>query len=117
VANVAQGTSAAWNNVVLGEIVSISLDGITADSVDVTPRTQTSRVKAFSPGDVDYGTVSMTLRGTAAMSSTNVGVTGTLAILSPGAQWVFLKAMFERLGWSATVGDLQTYSVTFKVGA
>ena len=115
-ANVAQGTSAAWNNVPLGEVVSITLDGITADTVDVTSRTQPQRIKAFSVADIDYGTMSMTLRGTAAMSSTNVGVTGTLAIASPNTIWFFTKAIFERLGWSASVGDLQTYSVTFKVG-
>jgi hypothetical protein len=116
VASVAQGTSAVWNGVSLGEVVSITLEGVSAESVDVTPRTSATRYKSFSAADVDLGAMSMTLRGTAAMSVTNVGVTGSLAIAAPNAVWFFTRTMLERLGWSATVGDLQTYSVTFKLG-
>lgn len=116
-ANVSQGTTVTWAGVNLGEVVSLSVDGLQADSVEVTPRTQLSRVKAYSVADVDYGTVSVTCRGSAAMSSTNVGLTGTLSIGGPGVSFSFSKAIFEKLGWSAAVGDLQTYSVTFKLGS
>lgn len=116
-ANVSQGTTVTWAGVALGEVVSVSVDGMQADSVAVTPRTQLARTKVYSPSDVDLGTVSVTCRGTAAMSSTSVGLTGTLSIGAPGMSLSFGKAIFEKLGWSASVGELQTYSVTFKVGA
>lgn len=116
-ANVAQGITVTWNGVTLGEVVSISVDGIAADTVEVTPRTQTARVKAYSSADVDYGSVSCTVRGTAAMSSTNVRLTGSLSITGPGVAWSFSPAIMQSLGWSAAVGDMQAYSVTFKLGA
>lgn len=116
-ANVAQGITVTWNSVALGEAVSVNVDGLTADVVEVTDRNSTSRIKSYSAADVDYGTISCTVRGTAAMSSTNVGLTGSLSISGPGAGWSFSKAILQTLGWSAAVGELQTYSVTFKVGA
>lgn len=116
-ANVSQGTTATWGSVTLGEVVSVSVDGVSADTVEVTPRTQASRHKAFSPADVDLGSVSVTCRGSAGMSTTNVGLTNTLSISGPGVSFSFTKAIYERLGWSASVGELQTYSVTFKVGS
>lgn len=116
-ANVAQGITVTWNGVTLGEVVSVSVDGLSADVVEVTDRTQASRVKAFSAADVDYGSVSCTVRGTAGMSSANVTLTGSLSISGPGVAWSFSKATMQSLGWSAAVGDMQTYTVTFKLGA
>ena len=116
-ANVSQGTTVTWAGVSLGEVVSVTVDGVQADTVEVTSRTQASRVKSYSVADLDYGSVSVTCRGTAAMVAANVGLTGSLSISGPGLSFSFSKAIFERLGWAATVGDLQTYSVTFKVGS
>lgn len=116
-AHVAQGTTVTWAGVTLGEVVSVSVDGIVANTVDVTPRTQLTRGVVYSVADIDSGTVSVTLRGTAAMSMTCVGLTGALSIGGPGASWSASNAIFEKLGWSATVGELQAYNVTFKVGA
>ena len=115
-ANVAQGTTATWGSVTLGELVTLSVDGIAADTVEITPRTATARVKVYSVADVDLGTVTITARGPAGMSSTNAGLTAALSIGGPGVAWSFSKAIFERIGWSASVGELQTYNVTFKVG-
>lgn len=115
-ANVSQGTTVTWKNVSLGEVVSVSTDGIQSDSVEVTPRNQQTRGKRFSPADFDYGTVSVTCRGTAAMAATNVGLTGALSIAGPGISFSFPRTIFEKLGWSASVGELQVFSVTFKVG-
>jgi len=117
VAYVAQGTTIQWNAVALGEVLSVSVDGISADSVEVTPRTSAARQKVFSRGDVDYGTVTVTARGPAGMSSTSVGLTAALSIEGPGFSMSFPWALFQSLGWQASVGELQTYSVTFKVGA
>jgi hypothetical protein len=117
VANVAQGATITWGSVALGEVVSVSVDGIAADTVEVTPRTSTYRAKAFSAADVDLGTVTVTARGAAGMSNTSVGLTAALSISGPGVSFFFYKAIFESLAWSASVGELQTYSVTFKVGA
>lgn len=116
-ANVAQGITASWSGVTLGELVSVSVDGVSAETVELTPRTQTTRDVVYSVADVDNGTVSVTLRGTAGMSVTSVGLTGALSIGGPGASWSAAKAIFEKLGWSATVGELQTFNVTFKLGA
>jgi len=117
VANVSQGFAVAWHGVTLGEVVSVSVDGITAETVDVTPRSQAARFKKYSPADGDYGSVSLALRGTACMSYTNVGLTGSLSISGPGVSFSFGTAVFEKLGWSGSVGELQTFSVTFKIGA
>jgi len=115
VANVSQGTTATWGTVTLGEVVSVSVDGVSADTVEVTPRTSTSRFKTYSASDVDLGTVNVTLRGAAGMVATNVGLTAALSITGPNVSWVFAAAVFEKLGWQASVGELQTYSVTFKL--
>lgn len=119
-ANVSQGTTVTFAGTTLGELVSVNVDGIVAEVVDVTPRTATgtlTRHKMFSPADVDLGSVSITCRGTAGMTSGNVGLTGALSIAGPGVSFSFTKAIYERLGWSASVGELQLFSVTFKVGA
>lgn len=113
----AQGITVMWGGTALGEVVDVSVDGLTADTIEVTPRTHTGRNKIYSVADTDVGTVSVTLRATAAMSTTNVGLTATLSISGTGVSWSFSGAILETLGWSASVGELQQYRVTFKVGA
>jgi hypothetical protein len=117
VASNSQGITVTWGGVTLGEVVNVSVDGLTADTVEVTPRSHTGRNKIYSVADTDVGTVSVTLRGAASMSTTNVGLTATLSISGPGVSWSFTGAIFETLGWSASVGELQQYRATFKVGA
>jgi len=117
VANVSQGLAVTWGSVTLGEVVSVSVDGITAETVDVTPRNQAVRFKKYGRADGDYGTVTMTVRGTNGMSLSNVGLTANLSISGPGVSWTFNGALFEKLAWSAGVGELQSHSVTFKIGA
>ena len=116
-ANVSQGITVTWGEAALGELVSLSVDGVSADAIEITPRTTTSRLKQFSVGDIDQGTVSATLRGAAAMTATNVGLTAALSIGGPGVSWSFPVALFQTLGWTAAVGEMQTYAVTFKIGA
>lgn len=116
-ANASQGITVTWGAATLGEVVSVSVDGVSADTVEVTPRTTTARAKVFSASDTDLGTVSVTARGTAAMSSTSVGLTAALSISGPGVSFSFGKALFQNLAWSATVGELQTFTATFKLGA
>jgi hypothetical protein len=111
----AQGLVVTWGTATLGELVSVTVDGLAADTVEVTPRSQSSRFKAFRPADVDRGTVSLTLRGTAAMSAANVGLTANLSITGASVSWSFPAAVFETLGWAAQVGELQVYNVKFKV--
>ena len=114
-ANVSQGTTVTWNGVALGEVVSVSVDGVSTDTVETTSRTSTSRYKVFRRSDIDLGSVQVTVRGTQAMTVTNVGLTAALSISGPGASWSFNEAMFENLSWQASVGELQQYSVTFKL--
>jgi hypothetical protein len=113
---VSQGTTCTWGAVTLGEVTTVSVDGISADTVETTDRLSLSRIKSFRVADVDYGTVSLTLRGTAGMAATNVGVTATLTITGPGVSWSFSPAMYQGMGWSAGVGELQAYNLTFKLG-
>lgn len=113
---VSQGTTVTWGGATLGEIVSVSVSGISADVVDVTPRTSTARAKVFSPADGDPGSVSVRARATAAMSSTNVGLTAALSIGGAGVSWSDAHAIFQTLEWSASTGELQEFTATFKLG-
>lgn len=112
---VSQGTTITWGATALGEVVSLSVDGTTVDTVEVTPRQSLTGYKTFSPTDADYGTITVTARGAALMSVGNVGLTAALSIGGPGVSFSFPKAIFQSLGWQASVGELQSYSVTFKV--
>lgn len=116
-ANVSQGFTVTWGTAQLGEVVSINVEGPAADIVEVTPKTLSDRNKRFRSADTDYGSVSLTLRGTAAMSATNVGLTAALSITGPGASFSYGEAIFESLGWAASVGELQAWTVKFKIGA
>lgn len=116
-ANNSQGTVVTFAGSNLGELVSVSVDGVQADTVELTSRTQASRVKSYSPADIDHGTVSVTCRGTTLMSTASVGLTGSLSITGTGISFSFTKAIYERLAWSASVGELQVFTVTFKVGS
>jgi hypothetical protein len=115
VAAVAQGTTVTWAGVALGELLSVSVDGIASDIIEITPRTSLVRSKVYRPGDIDLGSISATCRGTAAATTTCVGQTGTLTISGPSVSWSASVAIYERLAWKATVGELQEYSITFKV--
>lgn len=114
---VSQGTTVTWGSTALGELVTVSVDGVQADTLEVTPRSRTARDKSFLSGDRDSGTVSITCRGTAGMLVANVGLTAALSIGGAGVSWSFPVAIFQSLGWSASVGELQAFTVTFKLGA
>jgi hypothetical protein len=103
-----------------GEVVSISIDGIQADSVEITPRTSTSRKKLFRPSDTDDGTASVVMRVQNSMTDAYVGTTTLLEIYdiaSPFQTYWNGVAIIQSLAWRASVGELQEYSVTFKLGA
>jgi len=117
VARVSQGITVTWAGVRLGEVISVGVDGVSADTVEVTPRDQALRVKAYSAADKDYGTISVTCRGNDSMQLELVGLTGTLSVIGPGVSWKADVAFFQNLGWSAQVGELQTYTATFKVSS
>ena len=112
-ANNSQGTSVVWSGVTLGEVVSVSVDGVSADTVEVTSRTYTGRDKRYRTADVSYGTVTVRCRGTTGMSLANVGVTGTLAVVGTGVSFTSTNAIFSSLAWSASVGELQEFTVVF----
>lgn len=116
-AKVSQGTTVTWNGVTFGEVVSVSVDGVQADTLEITPRNATDKIKWFYAGDRDNGTVSVTCRATANVQIAQVGSTAALAIGSPGVSWSFPYAIYQGIGWSASVGELQTFTVTFKLGA
>ena len=114
-ANNSQGTSVVWSSVALGEVVSVSVDGVSADTIELTSRTNTGRQKLYRKADVDYGTVTVRCRGTTAMSTSNVGVAGALAITGTGFSFTSGAAIFKSLAWSASVGSLQEFTATFQL--
>ena len=113
---VSQGTTVTWGGATLGEVQDVSVSGISADVLEVTPRTSTSRAKVFSASDADPGSVTVRARATAAMSSTNVGLTAALSIGGAGVSWSDAHAIFQNLEWSASTGELQEFTATFKLG-
>ena len=114
-AQISQGTTVTWKAVVFKEVVSVSVDGAQANTVEITPRTAL-RSTRYSVADIDSGSVTVVARGTTNMQMTNVGTTALLSISSPGVSWIFATAIFEKLNWQASTGELQTFSVTFKLG-
>lgn len=115
-ATVSQGTTVTWGGFALGEVVSVSVDGVQADTLDITPRSSVDKIKWYYAADRDNGTVSVTCRLTTNVNITSVGLTAALSIGSPGVSWSFPVAIFQGLAWAASVGELQTFKVTFKLG-
>lgn len=115
-ANESQGIVITWGTATLGEVVGVNVGEIVADLVDVTPKNQFSRQKQFDVADSDAGSVTLRMRATTAASATCTGTSAVLGITGPGVTWSF-TAIYERLGWAATVGEFQEYNVTFKVSA
>ena len=112
-----QGTTVTWGAFTLAGITSVSVDGVTADIVEVSPRSSVSRYKVYSDADYDYGTVSISLFDSSGIGTGHVGTNYALAITSAGASFSFSYAYLQDYKWSATVGDVQKVQLTFKCGA
>ena len=110
-----QGTTVTWGGTTFTEVVSVGVDGVQTGTVEIVPRTST-RALRFSSTDIDYGSVTMTARSTTGMGMGNVGTTAALTISAPSSTWNFSTVIYERLNWPAATGELQTFSVTFKIG-
>jgi hypothetical protein len=115
VAFVSQGATVTWRGTALSEVVSISVDGVSADVVEVTPRSYSGRDKRFRAADGDYGTVTVRCRGTAAMNTSNVTTTGAFSITAPGVSFSYGKSILQSLAWTASVGELQEWTAVFKL--
>ena len=102
------------------EVTSASIDGVQADTVEVTPRTSTVGKKKFRPADTDDGTASFVMRSRSSLTDSVVGQTCDLSVYKLGlggeSYWSGV-AIIQSLAWRASVGELQEYSVTFKLGA
>lgn len=114
--NDSQGLVVVWNGVTLGEVVSFEASGGSAETTDVTPLAQMSRVKKFTVGDIDPGDVSLVVRSPVAISETNVGLTGSLSITASGHSRTWPWAMFGQPRWRGATNEWQEYGITFKVG-
>jgi hypothetical protein len=110
-----QGTTVTWGGTTFTEVVNVSVDGVQTGTVEIVPRTS-ARALRFSSTDIDYGSVTMTARSPTGMVTGNVGTTAALTISAPLSTWTFNTAIYERLNWQAATGELQTFSVTFKIG-
>ena len=112
---VSQGTTVSWRSTALSEVVSVSVDGVSSDVVEITPKGYQGRDKRFKPADGDYGTVTVRCRGTAAMSTSYVTTTGALSITAPSASFSSSRAILQSLAWNASVGELQEWTAVFKI--
>lgn len=112
---VSQGTTVTWSSTALSEVISISVDGVSADVVEITPRSHQGRDKRFKSADGDYGTITVRCRGTAAMNTSYVTTTGLLSITAPGASFSSSKSILQSLAWNASVGELQEWTAVFKI--
>ena len=110
-----QGTRVTWGATTFTEVVNVSVDGVQSGTVEITPRT-TTRATQYSSTDIDYGSVTMVARGAVGMGMNNVSTAAALTISAPSSTWTFSTAIFERLNWQAATGELQTFSVTFRIG-
>jgi hypothetical protein len=125
VAKSSQGISIALEgagsagDVDFAEIVSVSIDGIQCDTVEVTARSHTGRNKSFSPADTDYGTVSIVTRSQNFITESVVGEACSMIIndTSGGQTYWDGPAIIQSLAWRASVGELQEYSLTLKLGS
>lgn len=111
-----QGISVQFAGDDLNEVVSVSVDGVQSDVVEVTPRSRATRDKLMRPADIDQGTVSVTFLEPGNFSTSRVGEMGTLYIDTPGYLFAF-EAILQSLAWSANVGELQQLTAVFKLGA
>lgn len=100
------------------EVVSVSVDGVQADTVEMTARTSQSRVKAFRPADKDYGTLSVTFRaeGNVALKG-YVGYTTNVTVSQGSTSLWNSGSTLQSFAWRASVGELQEYVAVFKLGA
>jgi hypothetical protein len=113
------GNAGSAGDITVAEIVSVSIDGIQCDTVEVTSRSHTGRNKSFSPADTDYGTASIVMRSQNYITETVVGALCSLSIgdASTADEYWGGPAIIQSLAWRASVGELQEYSLTLKLGA
>jgi hypothetical protein len=116
VATNSQGVVVQFAGDDLGEVLSVSVDGVQADSVEITPRSQATRDKIFRPADFDYGTVTATCLDFGNFSLSNIGESGDLVITGAAVSLNF-EAILQSLAWTANVGELQRITFVFKLGA
>lgn len=111
--------SGGFGDIDFEEVVSVSVDSVACDAVEVTPRTSAVARKRFRPADTDEGTVSIVMRAASLFDDSLVGEIVTLSIVqsSPSATFWDGPAILQSFAWRATVGELQEYSVSFKLGA
>lgn len=111
--------SGTFGDIDFEEVVSVSVDGATADVVEITPRTLTTREKGFRAADRDHGTATFVMRASASLSDDFVGLPCSVQVtqLSPAATFLDHDAIIQSFAWRATVGELQEYTVVLKLGA
>lgn len=111
--------SGTFGDIDFEEVVSVSVDGATADVVEITPRTLTTREKGFRAADWDRGTATFVMRASASLSDDFVGLPCSVQVtqLSPAATFLDHDAIIQSFAWRATVGELQEYTVVLKLGA
>ena len=112
-----QGTTVTWGAFTLGVITSVSVDGVTADIVDVSPRSNITRYKKYSDADYDYGTVSIDCLTTGGIGTGHVGTQNGLAIVGDSVSFSFPEAYLQNYKWVGSLGDVQKVQLTFKCGA
>lgn len=111
-----QGIAVQFAGDDLNEVLLVSVDGVQADTVEVTPRSQTTRDKVYRPADCDLGTLTVTFLDAGNFNTTRVGEVGDL-IVDQGSNLFLFTAALQSLAWRANVGELQQLTAVFKLGA
>ena len=111
------GITGEFGEIDFVEVISASIDGVQSDTVEITSRTSTVRKKTFRPADTDEGTASFVMRSPSFLTYLLVGESCTLDVYLGQEIYWNGPAIIQSLAWRASVGELQEYSVTLKLGA
>ena len=111
-----QGVTLTWAGSSQAEVVSLSIDGVSAQFVEPTSRLSTLKVREHRPHDNDPGTVTVTMRTKGNLNGATFGTPQALSIARGGSTILSAPVAFlEQFAWSASLGELQEYRAVFRL--
>ena len=111
-----QGVTLTWAGSSQAEVVSLSVDGVSAQFVETTSRLSTLKVRDHRPHDIDAGTVTVTMRTKGNLTGATFGTPQALSIVRGGSTILSAPVAFlEQFAFSASVGELQEYRAVFRL--
>lgn len=111
-----QGVTLSWAGSSQAEVVSLSIDGVSNEFVEITSRTYAFKARQHRPHDTDAGTVSVTMRTRGNLTGSTFGSSQTLNIAQGTVTLLTAQtAYLENFAWSGSVGELQEYRAVFRL--